>query len=122
MNGGILVTLYLLNSPILTSHGLYEYRKISIDKAKALVKETIARNGSTSLVSAIGHESTARVLSLLIDHEVPANRIAIKMEVNDQAIVFRPKQRLPEGKILTEEELRAISFELGLLKCLKRFD
>jgi hypothetical protein len=44
------------------------------------------------------------------------NRVAIQMQPGDRAIVFRLLTRLPEGVVLSAEELTALPFELGLLE------
>jgi hypothetical protein len=38
------------------------------------------------------------------------------MHPGDKAIVFQVLQRLPEGKVLSEEELKAVPYRLGLLE------
>jgi hypothetical protein len=43
------------------------------------------------------------------------NRAAISMVAGDQAVVFKLKTRLEEGRILSTEELEALPYELGLL-------
>jgi len=103
------MVLYILNSPILTSYGKYEFSKISLDYAKELLS-------FGDFVSAIGHEATANLLSKITGAKIPVNRVRIEMEPGDIAIVFRVLTRLPEGKILTEEELEKIPYELGLLE------
>jgi len=65
-------------------------------------------------VSAIGHEATAKVLSDLLGINIPYNRIAVKLKAGDSAIHFVLKTRLPEGKVLTEEELKGLEFTLAL--------
>jgi hypothetical protein len=65
-------------------------------------------------VSAIGHEATAKVLSDLLGINIPYNRITVKMKPYDSAIHFVLKTRLPEGKVLTEEELKELEFTLAL--------
>ena len=102
------MTVYILNSPILTSYGRYVYRPIDIKEAKALL--------SDGFVSAIGHEATAQLLSRLLDVTIPANRVMVTMKPGDKALVFQLLVRLPEGKVLSEEELRAVPFRLGLLE------
>jgi len=100
--------MYILNSPILTGWGKYEYKEISKECARRLLDDH-------NFVSAVGHEATAEVLSRILGVEVPANRIRIKMEPGDKAIVFQLLRRLPEGKILSEGELEELPFRLGLL-------
>jgi len=48
--------------------------------------------------------------------EIPVNRVSIAMRPGDVAVIFRVKQRLEEGEVLTEEELRNTPYEIGLLK------
>jgi hypothetical protein len=67
-------------------------------------------------VSAVGHEGTAQILSQLLGVKVPVSRIQIRMNVGDKAVVFRVLTRLPEGKILTEEELKKLPWTIGLLE------
>jgi len=55
--------------------------------------------------SAIGHESTAKLLSKILGVEVPVNRVKIILNENDSLIVFQLTERLPEGKILSDEEI-----------------
>jgi len=65
--------------------------------------------------SAIGHTGTAALLSEILGLNIPANRISVKMNSGDEALIIRVLQRLPEGTILSKEELRSVPFELGLL-------
>ena len=70
-------------------------------------------------VSAIGHESTARVLSKRLGIEVPVNRILVHLEPGDQALVCEVAlPRLREGEILPEEQVEAspIRFILAEVK------
>jgi Domain of unknown function (DUF1874) len=97
----------LLNSSILTAFGTYCYESLSLEEARHLVSE--------GFVSAIGHESTARVLSELLEVTVPVRRDEYQQQVRERAIVFKLKRRPPEGAILTVDEMRSIGYELGLL-------
>jgi len=58
--------------------------------------------------SCVGHEGTARVLSEILATEIRANRKAVKLAEGDGLIVFQLMQRLPEGKVLSEEEVREV--------------
>ena len=100
--------LYLLNSPILTAYGEWQFTPLDTVEARTLV--------AAGFTSAIGHETTAQFLSGLLQVEIPVNRISIAMQPNDAAIVLRLKQRLPEGQILRAEELQRVPYELGLLR------
>lgn len=56
-------------------------------------------------ISCIGHQSTAILLSNILNQEIPMNRIQIKLNSGDKLIVFQVLVRLEEGKILTLEEM-----------------
>jgi len=101
--------IYILNSPILTNFGKYNFYPITIDKAK----EILSKN---NFISAIGHETTAQFLSQLLECNISFNRIKIEMQKGDIAIVFQLKERLPEGKILTEKELQNIKYNIAILE------
>ena len=74
----------------------------SIENIKKLLRK--------GFISAVGHESTAKVLSKILDIEIPVNRVEIKIERGDKLVVFQLLQRLPEGKVLSEEELRQVKY------------
>lgn len=101
---------YVLNSAVLTNFGGFQYDQLSPDAAKVILQR--------GFTSAIGHEPTAQALSALVSLEIPFNRIEISMQPGDQAVVFRVKQRLAEGQVLTPEEARRLEFELGVIRCL----
>jgi hypothetical protein len=102
------MTVYILNSPILTSFGRYTYRPISVDEARSILAE--------GFISAIGHEATANFLSNLLGINIPTNRVNITMKPGDKALVFQVLTRLPEGRVLSVEELQAVPYRLGLLE------
>jgi hypothetical protein len=106
------MTLYIINAPILTEYGIWEFSgPLSIDEARTIL--------AGNFVSSIGHEASAKLLSQILNMPIPVNRIQIKMQPGDAALILRLLQRLPEGKVLNESELKALDFELGLLKLLK---
>jgi Domain of unknown function (DUF1874). len=71
---------------------------------------------SEEVESAIGHESTAKVLSQLLGTEIKAERKEIKLKKGDKLIVFQLLQRLPEGVVLSEEELKQLQFKFFLVQ------
>jgi len=83
--------------------------KIDIEKAREMLSEK-------EFISAIGHEATARLLSEMLGIEIPYNRIAVKMREGDIGIHFFLKTRLPEGKVLSKEELKKLDYDLILSK------
>lgn len=102
------MVVYILNSPVLTDWGRYDFEPATLSEVKALM-----RNG---YVSAVGHEATAMFLSKLTGSLIPVNRVPITMRSGDVAIVFRVMTRLPEGRVLSEEEMQAIPYSLGILR------
>lgn len=71
--------------------------------------------GVNEWVSAIGHESTAQFLSMVLGMSIPFNRIEIKASPGDSIIVFQLLKRLPEGKVLSMEELKSIPYRFFLV-------
>lgn len=106
------MTNYLLNTPILTNYGTWSFTgPITVEQARIHLKE--------GFQSAIGHEASAQFLSQLLEIEIPMNRISVAMQAGDSALVLRIKSRLPEGKLLTREEIDDIPYELGWLERIK---
>lgn len=104
--------LFVLNSPILTAYGGFDFEKISEKKASYMLR-------TEAFESAVGHAATATYLSHLLEVEIPAQRIEVRMMSGDRAIVFRLLDRLPEGVVLqTENDVLHTRYELGLLTML----
>jgi hypothetical protein len=100
--------VYLLNTPILTDYGDWRFEgPLSVEQ----VQQTLAGG----FVSAVGHAGGAEFLERLLGLPVPLNRVPIKMQPGDRAVVLRLTARLPEGAVLTEEQMQSLPYELGLL-------
>jgi Domain of unknown function (DUF1874) len=98
----------LLTTSILTNDGNYSMKTIDyVDTGNLL--------SGKEILSAIGHESTAQILTELLGVDVPVNRIQFAQEVGQQALVFKMNSRLPEGKILSREEIEEIGYSFKLL-------
>lgn len=97
----------ILNTSILTDFGSYDYKEISLQEARKMIRKGFS--------SAVGHQSTCDVLNPLLRANVPMNRIFYKQEVGDVALVFKLNGRPPEGKILTVEEIEEIGYSFGRL-------
>ena len=106
--------LALLNTSILTTAGSYSLTDITLEEACELVADNIG-----NLDSAIGHQSTAEIMTTLLGVEVPVNRQMFAQEVGQQALVFKLNGRPQEGKILSTEEIAAIGYKFQILKRLE---
>lgn len=129
------VTIYILNTTILTTPGLtYRSRRIGVVEAKSMLGvETDETDRATDLaagltpihvttvpplpaiVSAVGHQATAEIAATLLGRDVPVSREAIAMAAGDAAICVKLRTRAPEGAILTRAEVEAIGYDLVLL-------
>lgn len=103
--------LALLNTSILTTEGMYTLKDISLADAKELV-----RQNKYNLDSAIGHTSTAEIMSTLLDTKIAVNRQMFIQEIGQQALVFKLSGRPEEGKILTREDIEQIGYKFQILK------
>lgn len=101
--------LGVLNTAILTTDGSYTIRTITLDEAKALV-------AAHELDSAVGHESTAAIMSDLLGVPVPVNRQMFAQQVGQCALVFKLNGRPPEGQILSRPELEEIGFTFKVME------
>ena len=98
----------LLNTSIITVDGSYELKSITLEEAKSIVKDA-------ELDSAIGHQSTADVMTTLLGVNVNMNRQMFAQEVGQLALVFKLNGRPEEGKILSLEEIKKIGYSWKLL-------
>ena len=105
------VLLALLNTSIVTEDGDYSLHTITLDKARELAQEY-----GGQLDSAIGHDATAKVMTDLLGVNVLVNRQMFSQQVGQQALVFKLHGRLPEGRMLTVDEIEAIGFDFKLLE------
>ena len=58
------------------------------------------------VVSIVGHESTAKLISQMLGHEVGVNRVNYVMMPEDVIIAVVVGTRLPEGKVLNDKEIQ----------------
>ena len=105
--------LTFLNAAIITAPGAYLYEPLTLEQARLLIANFQA--AGREIQSAVGHESTAELLTSVLKFPVANNRIDFCQTLEDAALVFRLNKRAPEGKILCREELEAIGYEFGLL-------
>ncbi|MBX0310207.1 MAG: DUF1874 domain-containing protein [Sulfurihydrogenibium sp.] len=110
--------LYLFNSQIipldwkLAGSYVIRIKRIDVNQARQLVNQN-------QFISAIGHDSTAKLLSMLLGIDIPVNRIQVEMTSGDIGLHFVLKKRLPEGHVIkTIQELEEIGFDLVMSEVL----
>jgi hypothetical protein len=84
---------HILSSAVITGPGTYEYMLITVEQAQAWIDEG-------GWVSTIGYPETAEALSRITGCRVPWKRETIRMDVGDEALVFRlvlPPARIDQG-------------------------
>ena len=102
--------LAILNTSIITSEGVFSLRDISLEEARKL-----AIDNRDNLLSAVGHQSTADILTTLLGVEIKMNRINFVQEQHQEALVFKLLGRPEEGKILTLSEIEGIGYKFQVL-------
>lgn len=71
--------------------------------------------------SAVGHASTAQVLSARLGVQVPVQRVNVSLAEGDQALVAQLSAgRLPEGEVLSAEEISSIPIRWILIEVTRR--
>lgn len=98
----------ILNGAIITADGEYSCRTISLEECKKLIQ-------SAPIISAVGHQATAEIITDLLETEVTLNRINFHQEAGQQALVFKLNSRPPEGIILSREEIEEFGYQFQLL-------
>jgi hypothetical protein len=103
---------YIINAlvvPFKDAKARFEISRISIEEAKEILK-------NNNFVSAVGHASTAELLTQLLGISVPSQRIQIFFGSGDIGVAFVLKTRIEEGKVLTKEEINKIGMDIYLIK------
>lgn len=81
------------------------FEKVSLDPLKLLLPEGTVK-------SVVEHQATASVLSQLLGIPVSSNRVPYTLSKDESLVVFQLKTRLEEGKVLSEDELKALEFDI----------
>ena len=97
--------LYLMSTTVIPSgaYGRWEVRPITAEGAVEMV------NGC--FTSAVGHDSTAQIMSELLGTEVPMNRLSVEPTAGDSFLCFKLLRRPPEGAILNRSQLKELGYE-----------
>jgi phosphoribosylanthranilate isomerase len=99
----------ILNGAIITADGEYSCRTISLEEAKKMIQF------APEIISAVGHQATAEIITDLLETEIVLNRINFHQEAGQQALVFKLNSRPPEGMILSRDEIKAFGYQFQLL-------
>jgi hypothetical protein len=102
------MTVYLMNTTVIPSgtDGIWETRALPVEAARLNLKDW---------VSAVGHDSTAEIMSELLGVDIPVNRVAVKPVPGDRLLCFKLKGRAPEGVVLDRQQLEKIGYEWVLM-------
>ena len=97
-------------SPAMLGKGINaSVREISLVEAK---KEL----GSTNWISAVGHEITAEILTVLLGCEVEFNRVNLSLAAGDEIICVIPSFRASEAREFTRDEVEAAGYRCFYIK------
>ena len=99
------------NSPYMAGYGSFRHTEISLEEAEKLVSEC-----GDNWLSAIGHESTAQLLSELFGKQIPVNRIDYQYQTGDVQLILRLKKRQPEGSVLNREALDKVGYSFSIIE------
>lgn len=104
-------TLFFFNTNIVPGEAI-----VRVSKIDEITARKICRTWPGEKLSAIGHEATATAMGEILMGQVYVNRIFAQPKDGDKAISLKLNGRLPEGQVLSLEELNTIGFELYLLE------
>ncbi len=110
------MTTYLSNAfslGMLPNGGLINIVELEDKHVKSILQD--------GFISAVGHQSTADFIKLLLGIDVPVNRVAITLQPEDKVIVLQLQGRLPEGKVLSQEEISTIPYKWFVVEVLNPF-
>jgi hypothetical protein len=101
--------IYLLNTTVIPNDcdGIWESKRITQSEAELYAYK--------SFISAIGHDSTAEIMSTLLKVNVPVNRISITPEPGDRCLCFKLAKPAPEGLILGRKQIEELGYHWALM-------
>jgi uncharacterized protein DUF1874 len=101
--------IVIMNTAVLAVDGEYRLASITLDEARKLVC------GPEGFASAVGHDSTAQILTELLGVDVRVNRIYFVQQPGQVALIFKLRRRPAEGHILSRKEIEAIGYDFKTL-------
>jgi len=112
------MTVYILNTLVIPID-FEKHAQVMVKIRKATVEEVRQLLSRYGFISAIGHQATADLLTSLLGIEVPFNRVTIKAKPGDILVHYVLKERIPEGRVLTLDELKLLQFDLAISEVLE---
>lgn len=109
------MTLYIMSTTVIPGGAWGRWEMNPIDLGQASLMVWPEGPGYQGWTSAVGHESTAQVLTDLLGVNIPANRVTVRPVPGDRFLCFRLLSRPAEGAILDRETLESIGFEFALM-------
>jgi len=103
------MTRYLLNSAVITSEGVYEYRLVTPQEATEWIRQG-------DWVSRIGYPQTADWIEQLAGVRPALSREASPMEVGDEALVVRLRYRVADPSQKGSVAVGPDVWEYGILR------
>ena len=103
--------VYLSNAfslGMLSGNSVLTVVELSNDQAISLLKD--------GFQSAVGHQATADFIKNLTGIDIPVNRVSLSLKTGDKILVVQLQGRLPEGKVLTEDEMKQIPYKWYLVE------
>lgn len=102
---------YILNSAVITRPGLYDYRLITLEHARAWLQ-------AGPWESTIGYQETATALTALTGIPIPCNRKQVLMNAGDEALIFRLTCRMQDCALKGRISPRFVlaNCEIGILR------
>lgn len=107
------MTVYVLNSPVMTNYGRFEHRRVEENEAI----EWLRRNDRT-WQSAVGHAGTAYFMTQRLGIAVPFHKMSVRMVPGDEALILRILRRLPDSCSLSVYEIQHTPCEFSVVRML----
>lgn len=125
------MTTYLMNTTIVPCPGMWKVTLVDSDRRRALqriVEEDLYEPAATGglrrlregVISAIGHADTTSLINRLLEdlpeladgfEPVVTNRMVVEPVAGDRFVCIKLRGRIPEGVLLSEEQIEAIGYE-----------
>ena len=90
-------------SPMMLGGGVAGYvREITLAQAQDILQD--------KFTSAVGHEVTAEILSVLLDRKIEYNRVNLVLKSGDQVVCVIPRFRAEQAREFTKEEVETAGY------------